>query len=140
MADFYATNTAGSRSVPPVLANGGDSGGRQRVYYDEYVTAGSEVIGDRILIGKLRAGQRFVGGVLAFGAMGSSRTFKLGDADDDDRFLAATSVAAAGHVDVAALAGFGLKTAKDADLFLTVGGGTLPGGQPVKICLRVVSD
>lgn len=140
MADFNATNYARTQSVPARLVDGGDYGGRQRVIYDDYVTTGTEALGDRILIGQLRAGQRFLGGRLVYGAMGAGRTLKLGDAADDDRYLASTSAAAAGQVTVAAAAGFGHKADEDKALFLTVGGGTLAAGQPIKVSLSVVAD
>ncbi|WP_282609467.1 hypothetical protein [Pelagibius sp. Alg239-R121] len=140
MADFNATNEARTRSVPPQLIDSGDYGGRQRVLYDEYVTTGSESSGDRIRVGTLRNGQRFLGGRLVFGAMGTGRTLKLGDSEDDDRYLAATSVSAAGSATVAAAAGFGHKPPEDRELFLTVGGGTLAGGQAIKIRVSIVSD
>ncbi len=140
MADFNATNYTRTQSVPAALVDGGDYGGRQRVIYDDYVTSGSEAVGDRILIGRLRAGQRFLGGRLVHGALGAGRTLRLGDSEDDDRYLAATSVAAAGQVAVAASAGFGHKPGQDRDLFLTIGGGTLASGQPIKVSLSFVAD
>lgn len=140
MADFNATNYARTQSVPSRSVDGGDYGGRQRVIYDEYVTTGSETTGDRIKIGSLRAGQRFLGGRLIYGAMGSGRTLRLGDLEDDDRYMAATSVATAGQSTVAAAAGFGHKPIQDHDLFLTVGGGTLANGRAIKVRLSIVSD
>lgn len=140
MADFNAVNYARTQSVPSRPVDGGDYGGRQRVLYDEYVTTGSETTGDRIKVGTLRAGQRFLGGRLTYGAMGSGRTLSLGDSGDDDRYLASTSVAAAGQSTIAAAAGFGHKPAQDLDLFLTVGGGTLASAQTIKIRLSMVSD
>lgn len=140
MADFNATNFARTQSVPAVLVDGGDYGGRQRVIYDEYVTTGTEANGDRILVGRLRAGQRFLGGRLVHGAMGTGRTLRLGDSEDTDRYLASSSVAAAGQVTIAAAPGFGHKADQDKDLFLTVGGGTLASGQSVKVRLSIVAD
>ena len=140
MTDFSATNYARTLSVPPSLVDGGDYGGRQRVIYDEYLTTGGEVVGDRILVGRLRAGQRFLGGRIVYGAMGTGRTLKMGDAADDDRYLAATSVSGAGQASIAATAGFGHKSSQDRDLFLTIGGGTLASGQPIKVRLSVVAD
>ncbi len=140
MADFNAVNYARTQSVPSRAVDGGDYGGRQRVVYDEYVTTGSETTGDRIKVGTLRAGQRFLGGRMTYGAMGSGRTLRLGDPGDDDRYLASVSVASAGQSTVAAAAGFGHKPEQDQDLFLTVGGGTLASGQTIKLRLSMVSD
>ena len=140
MADFNAVNYARTQSVPAGLVDGGDYGGRQRVVYDEYVTTGTEAVGDRILVGRLRAGQRFLGGRLVYGAMGTGRTLRLGDSNDDDRYLASTSAAAAGQAAIAAPAGFGHKPSQDSDLFLTIGGGTLASGQSIKVSLSVVAD
>lgn len=140
MTDFNAINYARTQSVPPRSVDGGDYGGRQRVIYDEYVTTGGETTGDRIKIGTLRAGQRFLGGRMTFGAMGSGRTLRLGDPEDDDRYMASTSVASAGQSTIAAGAGFGHKAIQDQDLFLTVGGGTLASGRTIKLRLSVVAD
>lgn len=140
MADFNAANYARTQLVPPRSVDGGDYGGRQRVIYDEYVTTGGETTGDRIKVGTLRAGQRFLGGRMAYGAMGSGRTLRLGDPEDDDRYMAPTSVASSGQATIAAIAGFGHKAVQDQDLFLTVGGGTLASGQSIKLRLSVVAD
>jgi hypothetical protein len=46
---------------------------------------------------KLMPGERFHEAVVVFGALGAGRTLQLGDAGDDDRYMVATSVAAAGN-------------------------------------------
>ncbi len=108
------------------LVKGGDHGGAVRRYYDEIDTTVAMTTNDRIFIGQLGPGERFLGGKLYHGAMGSGRTVNIGDADDVDRFGAAISVAAEGVTDIQAKAGFGYRntTQSAVNLFMTLAGGT----------------
>lgn len=127
MTDFYAKNYTKVIAVPPQLVGGGEYGGRCRVYRDEIDTTTSMVAADRIFVGKLYPGERFLEGSIRYAAHGSSRTLILGDSGDDDRYLASTSVAAAGVTQIAKADGFHYRNDTNApiDLFLTVAGGAL---------------
>lgn len=138
MASHNATNYARLTQVPPQVVDGGDYGGRVRVVYDDYTTTGEEGPGDTVRIGRLKAGQRVVGGQLVFGALGTDVTLKLGDAGDDDRYVAAGDASAAGSLPVAA--GLGYRPAADADLVLTIGGAAPAAGQTIRLVLLTVGD
>lgn len=127
MADYYGVNFTKTRAVPTEFVGGGQYGGRIRCYYDEIVTTTAMTTADLIYVGKLYPGETFLGGWLYNAAHGSSRTAKLGDAGDDDRYLAATSTATAAKTDLGKVDGLGYKndTPNVIDLFLTLAGGTL---------------
>lgn len=140
MADFYATNHAKIVATPPQKIDGGDWGGAKRAHYDAYTALGTEAAASKIYAGQLNPGERFLGGKLVFSAMGASRTLKLGDSGDDDRFLVATDVSSAGSADLIASAGFGYRNDGLApiDLYLTVAGGTLPADGTIKVLFNTV--
>jgi len=139
MADFKGVNStrAGQANalIPPGLWNGS-----VRVHFDSYTTAGTEAAADRIFVGRLEPNAVFLAADISFGAMGSGATFALGDAGSANRYMAATSVAAAGTA--RALAGMGYRNATKApiDLFLTVAGATLAATQAVKVAIYSTTD
>lgn len=135
-------NFAKTAATPPSMLDPGEYGGISRHDYDELVTDGTETTNDKIFCGKLMPGERFHEAILVFGAMGASRTLQLGDSGDDDRYLAAVSVASAGNAEARAVTGFGFKntTLQPIDLFLVVLGGTLAAAQPIKIAIRKSRD
>lgn len=134
MADFKGVNVtlAGQSNalIQPGLWNGS-----VYVHYDSYTTAGTEAATDRIFVGRLEPNSVFLAADITFGAMGAGATFALGDAGSAARYMAATSVAAAGSA--RALAGMGYRNSTKApiDLFLTVAGATLAAAQAVKIAI-----
>jgi hypothetical protein len=139
MADLYGVNYALTVAVPPALVNNGDYGAAVRVVTDSYTTLGTEAVGDKIFVGYLAPGERFLYGVLVYGALGASTTLQLGDAGDSSRYMVAGSTAAAGNKDVRALAGVGYMndTASPIPLFLTVGGATLAAGFGIRSMLFI---
>src|SRR4030095_17004727 len=97
-SDQYQTQYV---SVPsaPVKAN---ENGKVRAKFFNLNTAADPVnSGDTIFLGKRRPGARILGGSLAFGAMGAGATLAIGVAGTTGKYLAATSVAAAGKTGVA---------------------------------------
>ena len=95
-------NFAKLSASPPGIVDPGDYGGQSRHDYDEITTDGTEAIGERLYCGRLFPGERFQEAVIVFGALGASRTLQLGDAGDDDRYMAAVSVASAGSAEARA--------------------------------------
>jgi hypothetical protein len=87
-------------------------------------------------------GERFHEAIVVFGALGAGRTVQLGDAGDDDRYMAATSVAAAGNAEARAATGIGYEntTLQPVDLFLQIAGGALTAAQQVKVTIRKSRD
>lgn len=127
MTDFYAKNFTKTRALPTQFVGGGEYGGRVRVYRDEIDTTTSMLAADKIYVGKLFPGERFLEGTIRYAAHGSGRTLTMGDSGSATRYLTSTSVAAAGATQIAAAAGFHYRNdgLEPIDLFLTVGGGAL---------------
>ncbi len=140
MASVFAGNYALTQNLPRQTITGGDYGGRVRVTYDEYTFKGTEQIGDLVFIGFLPANQRFLGGELFNDALGASVTLKLGDAGDDDRFMAASSFAAAGMKDAKAMTGIGYRPVDKTPVFLTIGGAVPAANAVIKTALYHVGD
>ena len=70
-------------------------GAHIQLVMDHYVTDASLSAGTTISFGKLPKGTRIIGGFLVNEAMGTGAQVKVGTTSDDDKYLAATSVAAA---------------------------------------------
>lgn len=140
MASFNADNYALTQAMPRQTVTGGDYGGRVRVTYDEYKFKGTEQIGDTVFVGFLSANQRYLGAELFNEAMGAGVTFKLGDAGDDDRYMAATSFAAAGMKDAKAMTGIGYRPVDKTPMFLTIGGAVPAADAVVKVAVYHVGD
>jgi hypothetical protein len=109
MPNGNMTNFAKFAATPGAIMDPGEYGGISRHDYDEIATDGTENTGDRLFCGKLMPGERFHEAVVVFGALGRGRTLQLGDVADDDRYMVATSVAAAGNAEARAATGFGYK-------------------------------
>ena len=142
MANRNMTNFAKLATTPSAIIDPGEYGGLSHRDYDEITTDGTEGINDRLYCGKLMPGERFHEAVIVFGAMGAARTLQLGDVGDDDRYMIATSVAAAGNAEARAATGFGFKntTLLPIDLFLVVLGGALAAAKPIKVAIRKARD
>lgn len=127
MATFKGVNETRKGATPPQFADAGDRGGRVRHSYDEIDTTTAMTTSDVINLGEIPVGARVVGLRFHYAAHGSGRTVKIGDADDDDRYLAATSVASAGSTNAIATTGFGYKneTGNPVTIICTLAGGTL---------------
>lgn len=97
MATQNGTNYA--KAVDPSPSNildPGLNGARVRAIFETFTFAG-ESAGEVIRIGKLPVGAQPIMVILNHAAMGSGVTFKVGDAQDSDRYLAAVSVSSAGQ-------------------------------------------
>jgi len=142
MANRNMTNFAKLAASPAAIVDPGEYGGLSRHDYDEITTDGTENTGERLFCGRLMPGERFHEAIVVFGALGAGRTLQLGDAADDDRYMVAVSVAAAGNAEARAATGFGFKNATLApiDMFLQVAGGLLTAGQLIKIATRKSRD
>lgn len=101
MADYYGANA--TKSLTPTSGNildPGVLGGKVRCMIDTYEAAAVGA-GSTIQMGQsLPVGARIVGISLFFDALGSA-TISVGDAASAARYIAATSVASAGAVDMA---------------------------------------
>jgi len=106
------------------------------VWHDTY-EASSLASGSDITIAKVPAGATIHDVILKCDALGGSSTLKVGDAGDDDRFLAAVGTwNAAGQVQSmlggstaanTAVAGLGYKVEDATNIKITTGGATISG-------------
>jgi len=143
MANYYGVNK--TKTLTPTgenIVSAGDLGGRVRVMYDSYEAAG-EAAGSIIYMGqKLPVGARVLEVILAHDAVGSA-TIKVGDIDDDDRYIAASSVSSAGilGMDEAALVdglGYEVDGDNDQDIILTTASAAITG--TLKLIVYYVVD
>ena len=130
MAAFKGTNSTLRGATPPSLVSNGDQGGRVRCTYDEITTTTAMTTADTIEVGLLPVDARVVGVHVSWIAHATSRTFILGDATDDNRYVASTDASAAGRSDALAAAGQGYRntTGAPVPILLTLAGGTLAAG------------
>jgi hypothetical protein len=100
MSTVYGVNY--TKNLDPVSSNITDPGeleGKVRVMTDTY-EAVALALGSTIYMGKpLPVGARIIGVTLAFDALGAA-TISVGDAVSPARYIAATSVASAGMIDM----------------------------------------
>lgn len=141
MATFDMDNYALRSTVPPTPVDNGDYKGVVRNSYDQLNTvAATHTTGSIFNIGELLPGERFLGGEIVHAAHGSSRTLKVGIAGADDQFLAATSIAAAGSLELRAMTGFGYRntTKSPIPIIATLGGAAAATASPgFKVALRI---
>lgn len=113
------TNYAKFIAPSPGSYMGAEYNGRVIADYDNYTFA-SSAIGTVVNIGVLRPGEVFLGGYLRLEAtLGASSTLQVGDAGDDDRYLAATASTAAGTIMITragASLGLGYKNETSSDI------------------------
>ena len=96
MATLSADNfTKQANPTSDNILSPGTLGGRVRVLTDE-ITLAAASVNDLVQIGrKLRAGAIIVGITVQHAALGGTTTFRLGDANDDDRYMTDIASAAA---------------------------------------------
>ena len=143
MTAYFGSNATKRRATPPQAIDLGDQGGRVRHSYDEVATTTAMTTADTIELGLLPVGARVVGLQVGWAAHGASRTIKIGDAGDDDRFLAATSIASAGASTALAVTGAGYRNTTGAPVAIlaTIDGGTLAAtAAGLTVSLQYVQD
>ncbi len=120
----------------PSVMSGGGNLSPMMVWHDTY-EASSLASGSDITIGRIPAGATIHDVVLKCDALGGSSTLKVGDAGDDDRYLAAVgtwnaagqaqSMLAGSTAANTAVAGLGYKVSDSTDLKITTGGASITG-------------
>ena len=80
----------------PATFMGAEWGGKVRATHDSYTFA-SATIATEVNVGVLMPGEVFLTGWVIGADLGSATTLQLGDAGDDDRYLAATVFTTAGQ-------------------------------------------
>lgn len=145
MATVNASVSAARVALPQQLVKPNVQGADLQLLVSTYtVPAGGVAIGDKISWGQLPFGARLMPGTkLYFSAGAASSTINLGDPVSQARYLAATSVAAAGNAVAEAqfangalfevtVAKLGLPT-DQSELLSTVAGAALPAGQVITL-------
>lgn len=90
------TNYAKYAAPSPAALMGAEWGGKVRATHDSYTFA-SAAVATEVNVGVLMPGETFLTGWVIGGDLGSATTLQLGDAGDDDRYLAATVFTTAGQ-------------------------------------------
>ena len=136
MSSVKGVNYTNITATPIVKSDSEVAGGKVRVSYDSYEAA-SLASGSDITIGRVPANATIIDVVLKCDALGASSTLKVGDADDDDRYLAAVGTwNAAGQTQSmlggstaanTAMTGLGYRTTAETDIIITTGGATISG-------------
>ena len=130
MATVYGANITNLDASPAVLPDADDWHGKVRVQHDQY-EASSLAAGSTITVARLPAGARVVNWTVKADALGGSVTLKLGDADDDDRYLAATTYNTANQAKQSKvdgpIAGVMYQHSSKTDLIITTAGASATG-------------
>jgi len=136
MSSVKAVNITNLDATPIVKTDSETNGGKIRVSYDNY-EASSLASGSDITIGRIPANATIMDVVLKCDALGGSSTLKVGDASDDDRYLAAVGTwNAAGQTQSmlggstaanTAMTGLAYRTTAETDIVITTGGATISG-------------
>ena len=135
MASVKSVAITNLDAVPAVNADGGNLS-PMMVWHDTY-EASSLASGSDITIARIPAGATIHDVIVKADALGGSSTLKVGDADDDDRYLAAVgtwnaagqcqSMLAGSTAANTAVAGLGHKVSSATDLKITTGGASITG-------------
>lgn len=139
MASVKGANFTNITATPVVKADSSEWHGNIRVQYDSY-EASSLASGSDISVARLPKGAKVYDVIVHFDALGASSTVSVGDADDADRFITATSTASAGQMSMSqegAIAGFGYEAPAETDILLTTGGATITGTIKVAVMYSV---
>ena len=136
MASVKGVNYTNITADPIVKVDSEVLGGKMRVSYDNY-EASRLASGSDITIGRVPTNATIMDVVLKCDALGGSSTLKVGDASDDDRYLAAVGTwNAAGQTQSmlggstaanTAMTGLGYRTTASTDIIITTGGATISG-------------
>ena len=134
MASVKGVNYTNITATPIVKSDSEVAGGKIRVSYDNY-EASSLASGSDITIGRVPANATIMDVILKCDALGGSSTLIVGDAGDDNRYLAAVGTwNAAGQVQSmlggstaanTAMTGLGYRTTAETDIIITTGGATI---------------
>jgi len=135
MASVKSVAITSLDAVPSVMSDGGNLS-PMMVWHDSY-EASSLGSGSDITIARIPAGATIHDVILKCDALGGSSTLKVGDAGDDDRYLAAVgtwnaagqaqSMLAGSTAANTAVAGLGYKVSESTDLKITTGGAAITG-------------
>ena len=138
MASVKGANITNIDATPIVKVSSEVFGGKMRVQHDTF-EASSLASGSDITIARVPKNATIHDGVLKCDALGGSVTLKVGDADDDDRYIGVTGTwNVAGQTQsmlagsstgapIAAVTGLGHRTTAETDILITTGGASASG-------------
>lgn len=127
MANNNTTKVTNITADPAVNVDAAEAHGRMRVWYDSF-EASSTASADTITFARMPKGATIWQVRVVADALGASVTIKVGDADDDDRFITQTTMNTANLVtETNAIAGVGYNYTAQTDLIATVGGAAATG-------------
>lgn len=142
MATLYGDNF--TKTLTPTSDNvlsGGTVGGRSRNHTDQ-ITLAAAAIGDVIKLGrKLRAGAIITGIEVQNAALGAGVTYRIGDSNDDDRYMTDIAAAAAATTTNLNIAGRNYKigtNTSDDEIVMKIAGGAATG--LVKVVIYYTED
>lgn len=149
MAEFQSSNYVKANSKPQIPIEAGEVSGKSRWNYHEYQPLVNLANADTILLGKLPAGARIVGGFVKSAAQGGTCTLDLGnqvsaqsgaEAADVDSLGAAFSLVAAGAQQISSKNGakFGNKFSEEVQMFATINNAGSTG--LIQIAIEYVLD
>ena len=138
MASVKGANITNIDATPIVKVSSEVFGGKMRVQHDTF-EASSLASGSDITIARVPKNATIHDVVLKCDALGGSVTLKVGDADDDDRYIGVTGTwnvpgqtqsMLAGRstgAPIAAVTGLGHRTTAETDILITTGGASASG-------------
>lgn len=138
MASVKGANITNMDATPVVKVDSENAGGKMRVFHDTY-EASSLASGSDITIARLPKDATIHDVVLKCDALGSGVTLKVGDSDDDDRFIGVTGTwnvagqsqsmlaGSSTGAPIAAVTGVGYRTTAETDVLITTGGAAATG-------------
>lgn len=127
MANFNTTKITNLTADPAVNVDAAEAHGRMRVWYDSY-EASSTASGSTITFARMPKGATIWEVKVMADALGASVTVAVGDGDDADRFITATTMNTANLVtNTNAIDGVGYNYTAQTDLVATTGGATANG-------------
>lgn len=128
----YTKAVAGS----PSDRLGAEWGGCLKVTYETYTFA-SAASGTTVNVGVLKPGEVFIDGFILGADLGSATTLQLGDAGDDDRYLAATVFTTANQVTACRKSeGLGYKNDTAVDIPIVLKTGVEEATGAVKVIIK----
>ena len=138
MASVKGANITNIDATPVVKVSSEEAGGKLRVFHDTY-EASSLASGSDITIARIPVNATIHDVIVKCDALGSGVTLKVGDSDDDDRFIGVTGTwNVAGQTQsmlggsstgaaTTAVTGVGYKVSSQTDIVITTGGATISG-------------
>ena len=138
MASVKGANITNIDATPVVKVSSEEAGGKLRVFHDTY-EASSLASGSDITVARIPVNATIHDVIVKCDALGSGVTLKVGDSDDDDRFITVVGTwnvagqsqsmlaGSSTGAPVPAVTGLGYRTTAETDVLITTGGAAATG-------------